>query len=159
MTFGNNIKRIRIEQNLTQKELAEKIGCAEITIRQYEADKRQPNINQLHKLATALKVPTEYLFHNVSINIIDKSYREKVDFLLSTGINDIQSILFANGYSLIRQDDEHYIIQKIDDGIHGKKIQITHSEFKNFIKDIDFFIKYLTEKLFNSHDEYTEHLN
>ncbi len=156
MTVGNNIKRIRIEQNLTQKELAEKLGCAEITIRQYELDKRQPNIKQLQKLAVALNVPTEYLFDNIRIDICTESDLEKIDYLLSNGIKDIQSLLLDNGYSLIRQDNDHYIIQNLNSGIRGKKIQITSAEFQTFTKDIDFFIKYLTEKLFNNHDNYTE---
>lgn len=51
---GDLIKKYRKKNGLTQKELANMIGCAEITIRQYELGKRQPNLNILGKLAFAL---------------------------------------------------------------------------------------------------------
>ena len=44
MSIGENIKNIRMQKGLTQKQLAEKSGVAEITIRQYESDKREPKI-------------------------------------------------------------------------------------------------------------------
>lgn len=156
MTVGNNIKKIRLEQNLTQKELADKIGCAEITIRQYESDKRQPSIKQLQKISSALSVPTEYLFDDIRLDMFTEKDLEKIDYLLLNNTKDIQSLLFENGYSLIRQDNDYYIIQKISEGIRGKKIKITFSEFQEFTKDVDFFIKYLTEKLFEHHDNYLE---
>lgn len=54
MTIGAKIKEARTRRGLTQKKLAEKSGLAEITIRQYENNKRQPGAEQLGKIATAL---------------------------------------------------------------------------------------------------------
>ena len=56
MSIGKNIKAIRKEKGLTQKKLAELSGIAEITIRQYEAEKYRPKVEQLDKLAAALDV-------------------------------------------------------------------------------------------------------
>lgn len=56
MSTGKNIKRIRKEKKITQKELAEKSGVSEISIRQYENEKRNPKIETLDKIASALDV-------------------------------------------------------------------------------------------------------
>ncbi len=56
MGIGSIIKQKRKEAGLTQEALAQKVGCATITIRQYESGKREPNVSMLHNLATALNV-------------------------------------------------------------------------------------------------------
>lgn len=56
VTVGHNIKVIRKEKGITQKKLSELTGLAEITIRQYEADKFTPKIQQVEKIASALNV-------------------------------------------------------------------------------------------------------
>ena len=62
MAIGDRIKEQRKNYGLTQKQLAEKIGVAEITIRQYELGKRQPRIEQLHAIASALGVSMDTLY-------------------------------------------------------------------------------------------------
>ncbi len=54
MTIGERIKAARKAANMTQKKLAELAGTATGTIQQYELGKRQPRIEQLQKIATAL---------------------------------------------------------------------------------------------------------
>jgi len=54
--IGEAIKRIRKSKRMTQKNLAEKTGIAEITIRQYEAGMYEPKYNNLKKIAEALGV-------------------------------------------------------------------------------------------------------
>ena len=56
LKLNDNICFYRKKQGLTQEELAQKIGCATITIRQYESGKREPSIIVLGKLANALDV-------------------------------------------------------------------------------------------------------
>lgn len=56
MTIGKTIRQIRKEKGITQKKLSELSGIAEITVRQYEADKYSPKIQQVEKIAAALNV-------------------------------------------------------------------------------------------------------
>ena len=56
MDIGALIKQKRKAAGLTQEALAQKIGCATITIRQYESGKREPSVMVLGKLANALGV-------------------------------------------------------------------------------------------------------
>ena len=54
MTIGEVIKYKRTKKGLSQKELALMVGCAEITIRQYESGSREPKQSKLEKIAEAL---------------------------------------------------------------------------------------------------------
>lgn len=56
MTIGKKIKELRKQKKLTQKRLSKLTGIAEITIRQYEADKYNPKMENLQKIANALSV-------------------------------------------------------------------------------------------------------
>lgn len=61
MTTGKQIKALRLAAGLTQKQLAELAGLAEITIRQYESNKREPKLEQLKKIASVLNVSVSEL--------------------------------------------------------------------------------------------------
>lgn len=61
ITIGDRIKAARNAAGLTQKELAEKFEVAEITIRQYESNKRVPRSVHIGKLAEILGVSKAYL--------------------------------------------------------------------------------------------------
>lgn len=62
MILGENIRKYRRLANLTQKDLANMLGCAEITIRQYETGKREPKHETIEKIAKELKVGTSTLY-------------------------------------------------------------------------------------------------
>ena len=54
MTIGERIRMARLEKGLTQRELGEKSGIAEPTIRKYELGKLNPKLETLKRLALAL---------------------------------------------------------------------------------------------------------
>ncbi len=56
MAIGEKIKIIRKARQVTQKQLGVVTGLAEITIRQYEANKYAPSVENLRKIASALGV-------------------------------------------------------------------------------------------------------
>ena len=56
MTIGNNIKRIREEKGMTQKELADKCNIIYQTIGKYERNLLNPKYETLEKIAKALEV-------------------------------------------------------------------------------------------------------
>ena len=62
MTFGEKIKNLRKEQNLTAKELAEKSGLTVVSIINYENNHRKPNLISINKLATALNCDFDTLY-------------------------------------------------------------------------------------------------
>ena len=61
MTVGENIRRIRQERGLTQRQLGELVGASEAYIRAYESGRRNPKPSSLEKIAGALSVNPEVL--------------------------------------------------------------------------------------------------
>ena len=59
--FGSHLKKLRIQNNLTQKELAEKIDISERAIQNYELNSRKPNFDMLIKLSRFFNVSIDYL--------------------------------------------------------------------------------------------------
>ena len=52
--IGASIRKARLQAGFTQKELADKIGMAEITIRKYESNEREPKIPTLFNIMKIL---------------------------------------------------------------------------------------------------------
>lgn len=63
MPIGGNIKKYREKKGLTQKELGAALGLAEITIRQYENNKREPKYERLYVIADVLSVSVSDLMN------------------------------------------------------------------------------------------------
>ena len=61
MTVGERITKLRLEKNLTQKQLAEKIGYSEKLIAKWEADKTKFNIRAIIALTDFFDVTSDYL--------------------------------------------------------------------------------------------------
>ena len=57
----NRIKELRQKNNLTLKELGQKIGMANNTLSRYETGKREPKLETWNKLADYFHVPVAYL--------------------------------------------------------------------------------------------------
>ena len=109
MNTGEKIKFYRTEAGLSQKKLGELAGgINEVTIRKYEAGDRNPKIEQLQKIATAL---------NISIY-------EFIDFDVTT-VSDALSLLFK----LDNLDAMNINYQDTTDGIiNPETISITFSD-------------------------------
>jgi len=59
MSFGNFVRQRRREMDLTQEELARRVGCAAITLRKIEADDLRASVQIAERLAMALAIPLE----------------------------------------------------------------------------------------------------
>lgn len=61
MSFGECIKRRRLELGLTQREVGERLGVTDVMIRIYEADQRHPKMSTAKRFAEALDMDFSYL--------------------------------------------------------------------------------------------------
>ncbi len=57
ISFGNFVRNRRRESDLTQEELARRVGCAAITIRKIEADDARPSVQIAERIAMSLTIP------------------------------------------------------------------------------------------------------
>lgn len=69
MTIGENIKEIRKEKRLTQKQLGDKCNINESNIRKYENGKQNPKFETLQKIADALEVPIQQIYGFMPIDL------------------------------------------------------------------------------------------
>ena len=63
-TFGDKLKQIRLERNLTQDELSKLLGTSKQVISRYENRLRSPKIDVVAEYASLLGVPVDYLADN-----------------------------------------------------------------------------------------------
>lgn len=71
MSLGLKLRQIRKEKKLSQIEVAEKANVAVNSIRLYEANKRQPRMDQLQKIASALEIDVTELLQPLKVTEID----------------------------------------------------------------------------------------
>lgn len=57
MTFGENLKALRLSRHLTQQDLAKGLGVAQITISSWERGIREPNFESCESLASYFGLP------------------------------------------------------------------------------------------------------
>ena len=78
--FGEKLRHLRKEKNLTQKQLAALIGVKNSVISFYEVGDRFPSPEVIRKLAIALHVSADYLLgieKNESIDVSGLDEKEK----------------------------------------------------------------------------------
>ncbi len=59
--FGNRLKALRLRENMTQAQLAQKVGLTKSVISAYETGLRLPSYEVLIHISKIFKVSTDYL--------------------------------------------------------------------------------------------------
>lgn len=88
--FGKKIKESRIKLNLTQFELAEKIGVSPNFLGDIERGIKLPSLTKLILLSNTLKVSLDYLFADSLDNIV---YEPKEIYYTDKQLAIIQNIV------------------------------------------------------------------
>ena len=71
--FGNTLKTLRLRENMTQAQLAQKLGLTKSVISAYETGLRLPSYDVLIHISKIFKVSTDYLLGVESEQGIDLS--------------------------------------------------------------------------------------
>jgi transcriptional regulator with XRE-family HTH domain len=98
-TIGSRLKAVRKQRGLTQAELGKLAGMTTSSIAQYETDARQPDINNLCKLCTALKVSADKL---LGLDIVTASVLMKLSQLSIRGFEIVMGLIDI----IIRQENK-----------------------------------------------------
>lgn len=61
MIIAKRIKELRLDKKLTQKQLAEKVGCNSSMVTRWEKEECEPTASAIVKLSEALNCTTDYL--------------------------------------------------------------------------------------------------
>lgn len=108
------IKLLRKQNNLTLKELAEKIGVAESTVSLYENGKREPSLDILKKIAKIFNVSTDYLLGNGQNNVEELLPKENTITVFGYGGKRRDYHLSEENAKLLEQLAEKMSKEKID---------------------------------------------
>lgn len=85
--LNENIKLLRLSQNISQVELARRLGVTKQSVSNWENDNIQPSVEMLVKIAKCLKVSTDYLLGLDKQKVIDATG------LTETQISHIKQII------------------------------------------------------------------
>ena len=83
--FGNTLKTLRLRKNMTQAQLAQKLGLTKSVISAYETGLRLPSYDILIHIARIYNVSTDYLLGIEKKQEIDLSglSQEEIDALMN----------------------------------------------------------------------------
>ncbi|MDE6759272.1 MAG: helix-turn-helix domain-containing protein [Lachnospiraceae bacterium] len=82
--FGNTLKQLRLHHNLTQAQLAQKLGLTKSVISAYETGLRMPSYETLISISKIFKVTTDYL--------LGIEYKQEID-LSGLTKNEIDALM------------------------------------------------------------------
>ena len=74
--FGDNLKKIRVEKNISQQELADLINSHSTHISRYERNMAAPSIDVVKKIAEALDVTTDTLIYGTQDEKVKNSLKD-----------------------------------------------------------------------------------
>lgn len=88
INMGARLKQIRIDNKLTQQQLAELFGTALSSISTYESGSRKPSYEILRKYASHFHVTTDYILgldkrNSIDISDLSKSEIDSIQLLIS----------------------------------------------------------------------------
>lgn len=80
--FGKRLRSLRLQNNLSQKQLAAQIGVQNSIISFYEVGERSPSLDVIMKLASVFHVSTDYLIGLEKAECIDISGLDENDKMI-----------------------------------------------------------------------------
>lgn len=79
LNIGERIMQLRKQHNLSQQELADKVGASRTIIGNYERDTNTPSIDVLLKLAKAFNVSVDFLIGEGELSSFDKEVLKRIE--------------------------------------------------------------------------------
>lgn len=93
--FGKRLRELRAERNMTQKQVAERIGGTASIVSAYENGIRQPSYEALIRLARLYGVSTDYLLGVSGKRVGDSCYLVSLDGLTPSRIALVSQLIDA----------------------------------------------------------------
>lgn len=90
--MGEKLRSLRLSKNLTQKQLADRVGLAVSAVSSYESGNRYPSFETLIKLSRIFHVSTDYL--------LGLSEKRSIDI---TGLTDEETELISRLVDKLRK--------------------------------------------------------
>lgn len=142
--IGSRLKKARTEKNLTQTELAYKIGKTESSVRKYESGLIEAPLSVLYKISEILEVPLPYLLngqYNLDLTSEGIDLLQKQNGLdIDKDLNLIALLLLGNGLKTdFTEDTDSVFIDTETGSITMNKIEflnLFNTHMNHFIDEI-----------------------
>lgn len=130
--FNVILKKLRLQENLTQQELADKIGVAFSTISMYERGQREPGFETLELIADFFNVDMNYLLGKSKVkNSYTDSPKSDIPMSLVPVLGRIaagvplyaEQNLEGYEYAPIKNGDEYFYLRVQGDSMKNANIQ------------------------------------
>lgn len=95
VNFGEKLKKLRTGQNLTQQQLATRLGVQKSVVSYYESGERSPSTDVLIKLASVFHTTVDYLLDVKRERVIDVSGLSESDIAAITSV--VEALKDKNG--------------------------------------------------------------
>jgi transcriptional regulator with XRE-family HTH domain len=79
LDIGNKIIQLRKQNNLSQSDLAKKIGASRTIVGNYERNSNMPSIEILLKIAKVFNVSVDYLIGEGKLSSYDKEVLKRIE--------------------------------------------------------------------------------
>lgn len=106
--FSENLKKIRKEKGLSQKEVARRLGVSQPSYAQYERGVRSPKVETIERIADALEVPLTELLG-------DKNNRIFKYFKMTRLNEQIDKNTLLNSTISIHFDGDEFTKEELED--------------------------------------------
>ena len=93
MNFGKRIQELRKKNNLSQEDLAEKIGVTRQTISKWELEETSPDIKQSKKIAEIFNLTVDNLINEKAV-VKKQNNKTNMTNIIGLIILDIFAVLF-----------------------------------------------------------------
>jgi len=133
MTFGEKIRKLRIDKGLTQEEARKEIGIAISSLRNYENDKRLPDISQLKLIKRFYKVSYEYL--------LEDSHEAPNDKNIKLNNMSNKELSFLNKF--MENFDIELFVSNMDSLLHTIELY----KYINFFASLPYFHKFIINSM------------
>ena len=123
-TIGENIKKVRKQKHMTQRELAEALGMRDAAISKYEKGIVTPPLETLKQLADVLQVPIAYLlsgslypqtvFHDDN-GIVDVVSGVPDDVAQLVGLSSDNKAQLLEAFDKLNEDGQKVAVERVEE--------------------------------------------
>ena len=106
MKFGNILKILIEENNITQKNLAAKLNIAPSTISSYVQNMREPDFDTLKKIAVYFDVSLDYLL-GMPLKSMDESNEIELLRIFRSMTDEQREIFIEQGKAFLKSNTKH----------------------------------------------------
>lgn len=108
-SFSEKLKELRKRNNLTQQELADKVGTKRVNITKWETARTEPTLENIVKLSKILDTSTDELLGrqvNFGDKILNKKYKYDLSVLKESDIQKLYDLKMTLAFELLDESLE-----------------------------------------------------